>query len=68
MRNEKFNVGFKNPNFGSVHSPGPTFKNPNFESMDKMGKVIPHLSFTVENKMGNLLKKVWSRFKLIIDD
>ena len=59
---------FKNPNFGSVHSPGPTFKNPNFESMDKMGKVIPHLSFTVENKMGNLLKKVWSRFKLIIDD
>ena len=59
---------FKNPNFGSIQSPGPTFKNPNFESMDKMGKVIPHLSFTVENKMGNLLKKVWSRFKLIIDD
>ena len=36
--------------------------------MDKLGKFIPNLRFTIENKMGNLLKNIWSLFKLNIND
>ena len=30
--------------------------------------VFPNLTFTVENKMGNSHKRVWSHFKLNIND